>query len=140
MSESNAAEFVTGESNPYDFVADAVLEHLAASDATEVDRVLALEGAPDGKNRVSVLNYATPAAPTAPTPETLAASDTSDAEPEPQSEPTPVPLDGPQIGDLETEPTDLPEGYAAVVVSTDGMPTKASEAAEAAKVEEPLVY
>lgn len=139
MTEDNPAGTDAGQTDPNDLNAQEAAALVAQSDAREAERLKALEAA--GKARVTVLDAEPAPPPTAPTPETLAAlglPQVTDTEAEAEDP------DALQVGDVldadetEADPT-IPEGYGQVVVSTDGLPTEATEAAEAAKAEQPVV-
>lgn len=140
---TDAGDFITGESDPADFGAEQVVAHLAKSDASERDRVLELEDADNGgKGRVTVMGAPVPPSPTAPSLETLAALNETPTETEPEPEDPDALKPGDELPvDLQPfqgeEPHD--DGYTRVVVSTDGLPTEVSERMESEKTETPLV-
>lgn len=97
------AQFITGQSDPHDFTADEVKDHMTASDNDEVARIQAMESAEGGKGRVSVLNW--------------------EREPEPAPAPAPADEDAPPaytdadrpaVGDTLADEGD---GFTRVVVS-----------------------
>lgn len=108
---------MTTESDPQDFNSGPVEDHLAAADAAEVQRVLALETGDGGKDRVGVKNAAQARlAELGGTPGTV--SDTTDPDAEPQGlaatgNPAdmshPIVSEPPGIAHQDSAPEDLKE-------------------------------